>query len=527
MTNSIQEIEKAPLIIVIGSNTSEAHPVISYAMKRAVKRGSRLIVIDPRKIDLTRWATRHFQHKVGSDIALLNAVMHEIIRNGWHDAEFVDKYTEGFDQLKETVSEYSPEYAARICGLAEGEIRELAGILGNAERAALFYTLGITEHITGTDNVRTCANLQMLLGNIGIESAGVNPLRGQNNVQGACDMGVLPDVYPGYQKAIDHEVRRKFEKAWGVTSLPDAEGTKIPAMFDGIHYGNIRALYLAGENVVMSEPNQAHTVRALEKLDLLIVQDIFLNETTEYADVVLPAACFAETEGTFTNTERRIQRVRKAVEPPGMARDDWWITSEIARRMGHDMGYTSAARIWEEIRRLTPSVFGVTYERIESGGIQWPCPEIGHPGTRYLYKDGAFPKGRARFFPARWKPPAETPDEEYPFVLTTGRRLWQYHTGTQTRRSAGFGEISPEELIEINPEDAKRLAIEDRDYVMAVSRRGSLKVRAWVTGRVPEGVCFMTFHFREACANVITNNAFDPVAGTAEYKACAIRVEKI
>ena len=277
----------------------------------------------------------------------------------------------------------------------------------------------------------------------------------------------------------------------------------------------------------MSEPNQAHTVRALEKLDLLIVQDIFLNETTEYADVVLPAACFAETEGTFTNTERRIQRVRKAVEPPGMARDDWWITSEIARRMGYDMGYSSAGQIWEEIRRLTPSVFGITYERIESGGIQWPCPEIGHPGTRYLYKDGAFPKGRASFFPARWKPPAETPDEEYPFVLTTGRRLWQYHTGTQTRRSAGFGEISPEELIEINPEDAKRLGIGDREYVMALSRRGSVKVRAWVTDRVPEGVCFMTFHFREACANVITNNAFDPVAGTAEYKACAIRVEKI
>lgn len=526
MTNSIREIEYAPVIVVIGSNTSESHPVISYFMKRAVKKGSRLIVIDPRKIGLTRWAARHFQHRVGSDIALLNAVMHEIIKNEWYDREFIDKHTDGFDQLKEIVNRYSPEYASGICGLTTDEIRELAAILGKAEKVALFYTLGITEHITGTDNVRACANLQMLLGNVGIESGGVNPLRGQNNVQGACDVGVLPDVYTGYQKAADPEIRKKFEEAWGVKSLPDSEGTKIPAMFDGIRSGDVKALYLSGENVVMSEPNQAHTISALENIELLIVQDIFMNETTEYADIVLPAACFAETEGTFTNTERRIQRVRKAVEPPDSAKDDWWITSEIARRMGYDMGYMSAEQIWEEIRRLTPSVFGITYERVEHEGIQWPCPDIEHPGTKYLYKNGVFPKGRARFYPAEWKPAAECPDEEYPFVLTTGRRLWQYHTGTQTRRCAGFDEIHPEELIEINPEDAAKLDVKDRDYVMAVSRRGRVKTRAWVTGRVPPGVCFMTFHFHEACANVITNNAFDPVAGTAEYKACAVRIEK-
>jgi formate dehydrogenase alpha subunit len=527
MTNSIREIENAPVIFVIGSNTTESHPVIANSMKRAVKKGSRLIIADPRKIGLTRWAIRHFQHKVGSDIALLNAVMHEIIKNDLHNKEFIHNYTEGFEKLRETVSEYTPEYASVICGLPAGDIRELARILGEAENVALFYTLGITEHITGTDNVRTCANLQMLLGNIGKESSGVNPLRGQNNVQGACDMGALPDVYTGYQKAANSEVRKKFEKAWGTSLLPAQEGTKIPAMFDGIIHGNVKALYLAGENIVMSEPNQAHTVKALEKLDFLIMQDIFMNETAEYADVVFPASCFAEKEGTFTNTERRVQRVRKAVEPPGLAMDDWWITCELARRMGFEMGYMSAEQIWEEIRSLTPSLSGITYKRIEKQGIQWPCPDQEHNGTCYLYCNNVFPCGKATFQPAHWKPPAECPDDGYPFVLTTGRRLVQYHTGTQTRRSAGFSELAPEELIEVNPEDAVRLGIKDGDYITAVSRRGKVRVKAWLTDRVLPGVCFMTFHFHEACANVLTNDAFDPVTGTAEYKACAVRLEKI
>ncbi len=526
MTNSIREIEDVPVIFVIGSNTTESHPVIANSMKRAVKKGSKLIVVDPRKIDLTRWAIRHFQLKVGSDTALLNSVMYEIIKNEWYNREFIEKHTEGYEQLKETVNEYPPEQASKICGLTSDEIRELAKILGKAEKVALFYTLGITEHITGTDNVKTCANLQMLLGNVGTENAGVNPLRGQNNVQGACDMGVLPDVYTGYQKAADSSIREKFEKAWDIANLPDTEGTKIPAMFEGVLHGNIKALYLIGENVFMSEPNQAHTIEALKNLDLLIVQDIFMNETSVYADVILPATCFAETTGTFTNTERRIQRVRKAVEPPGLAKDDWWITGEIAKRTGYDMGYTSAKQIWEEIRQLTPSLTGITYERIEHEGIQWPCHDLEHPGTQYLYHNRVFPKGRTRFHPAKWKPPAETPDEEYPLVLTTGRRLWQYHTGTQTRKSVGFNEIFPEELIEINPEDATTLNIKDSDIVQAISRRGKVKVKALVTDRVPPGVCFMTFHFHEACANVLTNNAFDPVAGTAEYKACAIRIEK-
>jgi len=527
MTNSIQEIEACPVIFVIGSNTTESHPVISYSMKRAVRNGAKLIVADPRKIVLTKWTTRHFQHNVGSDIALLNAVMHEIIRNDWHDKEFIKEHCSGFESFKETVGKYTPEYSSAICGLSPDEIRELAGILGTAERAGLFYTLGITEHITGTDNVKTCANLQMLLGNMGKESCGVNPLRGQNNVQGACDMGVLPDVYTGYQKAADPLVRERFQKAWNTDSLPDSEGTKIPAMFDGIINGDVKALYLVGENVVMSEPNQAHTIEALEKIDLLIVQDIFPNETSKYAHVVLPAVCFAEKDGTFTNTERRVQRVRKAVDAPGLARDDGWIVSELAKRMGYDMDYSRPEDIWEEIRGLTPSMNGITYDRIEDEGLQWPCPDEEHPGTQYLYKNGAFPKGRAEFHPAQWKPPAEVPDDEYPLTLTTGRRLWHYHSGTQTRRSAGFNETCPEEVIEIHPEDAEKAGINDGDYIMAVSRRGRVRVKASVTERVLPGVCFMTFHFHEACANVLTNDAFDPVAGTAEYKACAVRVEKI
>ncbi len=527
MTNSIREIENCPLIFVIGSNTTEAHPVISYAMKRAVKKGSQLIVADPRAIDLTRWATKHYQHRIGSDIALLNSLMHEIIRNNWHDRGFIENHTEGFEELKETVSEFTPEMASEICGLSPEEIRTLARELGTAERVGLFYTLGITEHITGTDNVKTCANLQMLLGNLGKESAGVNPLRGQNNVQGACDMGALPDVYTGYQKAADPEVRKKFEKAWNVETLPFVSGTKIPAMFDGMLDGEIKALYLYGENVVMSEPNQKHTIKALKKVDFLVVQDIFFNETAKYADVVLPGTCFAEIDGTFTNTERRVQRVRKAVGPPGQAKDDWWIISEIAKRMGYDMGYTGPEEIWEEIRKLTPSMTGITYDRIKRNGIQWPCPDKEHPGTRFLYKDGKFPRGKATFIPAQWKPPAEVPDKEYPLTLTTGRRLWHYHTCTQTRRSEGFEEVFPEELIEISHKDAARLKINNEEYVRAISRRGEIKVKAWVTGRVPEGVCFLSFHFHEACGNVLTNNVFDPVTSTAEYKACAIRVEKI
>ncbi len=527
MTNSIQEIEQAEVMLVIGSNTTEAHPVISYFMKRARKKGATLIVCDPRTIDLCRWADIHVQHRIGSDIALINGLMHEIISGGWADREFIEQHTEGFEAVRETVERYPVERASEITGVPADLIRRVARLLGEAGSAAVYYTLGITEHICGTDNVKSLANLQMLLGNIGKPGAGLNPLRGQNNVQGACDVGALPNVYQNYQKVDDPEVVAKFEQAWGRPGLSTAVGLTMPSMLTGLKDGSMRALYVYGENIVMSEPNTAHTTACLEAAEFVIVNEIFENETTAFADVVFPATCWAELDGTFTNTERRVQRVRPALQPPGEARDDWWVFSELARRMGYDMGFSSPSGIWEELRQLGTSYHGITWEKCEDVGVQWPAPTLDHPGTPYLHKDGQFARGRGRFIPTDWVPPAELPDEEYPLILSTGRRLWHYHTGTQTRRSPGFEEVFGEELIELSPDDAERLRIADGEMVRVTSRRGTVDVRAWVTHRSPPGVCWMAFHFREAHANVLTTEAADPVTQTAELKHCAIRVEKL
>jgi formate dehydrogenase major subunit len=527
MTNSIQEIEQAEVMLVIGSNTTEAHPVISYYMKRARKRGATLIVCDPRVIDLCRWADVHVQHRIGSDIALVNGLMREIIANGWADEAFIAEHTEGYEAVRDVVEAYDLEMTSRITGVPADLIRRVARILGEAGSAGVYYTLGITEHISGTANVEALANLQMLLGNLGKPSAGLNPLRGQNNVQGACDVGALPNVFQNYQKVDDPEVIAKFEQAWGRPGLSPAVGRNIPAMLGGIEDGSVRALYVFGENIVMSEPNTNRTSRLLEAADLVIVNDIFETETTAFADVVFPATSWAEGEGTYTNTERRVQRVRKAVEPPGEARDDWWIFQELGRRLGHDMGFAGPADIWEELRELGTSYHGITWERCEEVGIQWPAPTLDHPGTPYLHMGGRFTRGKGRFVPVEWVPPSELPDDEFPLVLSTGRRLWHYHTGTQTRRSAGFEEVSGEELIEISPADAERLGIADGEMVRVSSRRGSVDVRAWVTHRSPPGVCWMAFHFREAHANVLTIEAGDPVTQTPELKHCAIRVDRL
>jgi len=527
MTNSIQEIEQAKVMLVIGSNTTEAHPVISYFMKRAQKKGATLIVCDPRTIDLCRWADIHVQHRIGSDIALVNGLMHEIISGGWADREFIELHTEGFEAVREAVERYPVERASEITGVPADLIRRVARVLGEAESAAVYYTLGITEHICGTDNVMSLANLQMLLGNIGKPGAGLNPLRGQNNVQGACDVGALPNVYQNYQKVDDPAVVAKFEQAWGRPGLSTTVGLTIPSMLTGLKDGSLRALYVFGENIVMSEPNTAHTTACLEAAEFVIVNEIFENETTAFADVVFPATCWAELDGTFTNTERRVQRVRPALRPPEGARDDWWVFAELARRMGHDLGFSSSPDIWEELRQLGTSYHGITWERCEEVGVQWPAPTLDHPGTPYLHMDGQFARGRGRFVPTDWVPPAELPDAEYPLILSTGRRLWHYHTGTQTRRSPGFEEVFGEELIELSPDDAERLRIADGEMVRVTSRRGSVDVRAWVTHRSPPGVCWMAFHFREAHANVLTTEAADPVTHTAEFKHCAIRVEKL
>ncbi len=525
MTNSIREIEDAKVVLVIGSNTTEAHPVISYYMKRAVKKGAKLIVCDPRRIDLVRWATMHVQHRVGTDVALLNGLMNVILANGWEEREFIEKHTEKFAELREVVKDYPLDRASEITGVPVEQLRKLARILSAEKPVSLCYTLGITEHTCGTDNVTSCANLQMLLGNLGVRSGGVNPLRGQNNVQGACDMGALPNVFPNYQPVSDPAMREKFARAWGVPGLPETPGRRMPGMFSGMLDGKTRALICHGENVVMSEPNEGHTRHCLEALDFLVVLDIFENETTPYADVVFPCTCWSEQDGTFTNTERRVQRVRAAVSPPGECREPWWIYGELARRLGVDMKFDSARGVWEEMRSLATAYAGITRERIEEQGIQWPAPTLQHPGTTFLHSGGNFTRGKGLFVPAVWRPPAEVPDSDFPLVLTTGRRLWHYHTGTQTWNCTGFEELFGEELVEISPPDALDLGVQDRDYVRVVSRRGRVRMRAWVTERSPRGVVWSCFHFREANINIVTNNAFDPISDTAEYKACAVRIE--
>jgi formate dehydrogenase major subunit len=527
MTNSIRELEDAELIFVIGSNMTEAHPVVSYYVKRAVEKGATLIVSDPRRTDLCFWAKHHVRIKPGSDIAYVNGLMNEIFKNGWADEEFLREHTENPEDIRAWVAAYPVERASAICGVPVGEMKEIARLLGTAASVSVCYTLGITEHVSGTDNVKTLANLQMVLGNLGRHAAGLNPLRGQNNVQGACDMGALPNVFHNYQPVTDARVVGKIENDWGVTGLSHHEGYRMPTMLRKALDGGTRILYCMGDNTVQSEPHMAHTIKELQALELLIVCDIFPNLTTEHAHVVLPDTCWGEEEGTFTNTERRVNRVRAALKPPGDCRPHWWVLQELGRRLGHDLGFTSSEAVWEDMRRTATSYAGITYARLDKAGLQWPCPTVEHPGTRYLHKDGNFTRGKGLFCKTDWVPPVEQPDAEYPLILSTGRRLWHYHTGTQTRNCAGFEGLFPEELIEMNPSDATPLGIRSGDLVKITSRRGEVSLRAWVNERSTPGLCWMTFHFAEACANVLTIDAFDPVTETAEYKVCAIRVEKV
>jgi len=495
-------------------------------MKQAVKNGAILIVNDPRRIDLVNWAAIHVQHRIGTDIAYLNGLMNIIVSNGWHNQKFIDERCENWEEMKKVIDEYPPEKASEICGVPVEQMTEVARIISHNRPVSLFYTLGITEHISGTDNVKTCANLQMLLGNVGEPSSGVNPIRGQNNVQGACDMGALPDVYSNYQKVADPAVKAKFEKGWNREGFLSAEpGMKMPSMFTNALTGKVKAMFCYGENLVMSEPNMAHTIKCLEALDFFIVADIFFNQTTEYADVIFPCTSWAEEEGSYTNTERRVQRVRPFLRPHKNYREFWWIANELAKRLGYDMKFTSSASVWEEMRELGTICHGITMDRCEDIGIQWPCPTCDHPGTKILHQD-EFIRGKGLFSPARWVPQAEPPGGEYPFILSTGRRLWHYHT-TQTRNAQGLDDLFGEEHVEISPQDAETLNIENGDYVEVASRRGSVKTRAWVTNRSPRGVCWMSFHFYEACGNVLTIDAFDSVTETAEYKACAVKIAKI
>lgn len=527
MTNSIEELENSNVILVTGSNTTEMHPVIGSVIKRAVRNGkTKLIVADARRIDLVDHAEIWLRQKPGTDIAWLNGMMNVIINEDLYAKEYVAERTEGFEELKKVVAEYTPEKVQEITGIPKEDLIAAARLYAQAPAASIAYAMGITQHINGTDAVKSVANLAMLCGNVGIESGGVNPLRGQNNVQGACDMGGLPNVFSGYQPVTSEDARNKMAQAWGVSSLPNNPGLTIVEVIENASKGKIKGLFILGENPMVSDPDLHHVEDGLKKLDFLVVQDIFLTETARLAHVVLPAACFAEKDGTFTNTERRVQLVRKAVEPPGEARVEWEVICDLASRMGYEMSYPNVEAIFDEIASVTPSYAGMDYSRLAKGGLQWPCPTKDHPGTKFLHKD-KFVRGKGLFHAIHWIPPAEVPDQAYPFLLTTGRVLYQYHTGTMSRRSIGLNERYPECLVEINRTDAENLGVANGDTVRVISRRGRIEAKACVGDVTDVGTVFIPFHFNEAAVNKLTIAALDPIAKIPEYKVCAVKLEKV
>ena len=525
MTNGINEFLGSDVIFIIGSNTTENHPVIGAKVRQAIRNGTKIIVVDPRKIDLSNDSEIFLQIKPGTNVALINAMMNVILKENLHNKEFIEERTENFEKLEEAVKDVTPEIAAKICGVKAEDIVAAAKLYATANKGSIIYCMGVTQHTTGTNNVMNMANLAMLCGQIGRESTGVNPLRGQNNVQGACDMGALPGTYTGYQPVIKPEVAEKFSKAWGVEGLSMKAGLTVSEMLNAAAHGDIKMLYIMGENPMVSDPDLSHVKHALEHTEFLVVQDIFLTETAQLADVVLPAAAFAEKDGTFSNTERRVQRVRKAIEAPGLAKADWVILMELMDKLGYKKKYKSASEIFDEIASVTPSYAGISYERIEERGIQWPCPNKEHPGTAYLHKD-VFARGKGLFMGIEYKASAELPDSEYPLTLTTGRNLYHYHTRSMTGRVPGLNKKSPESYIEINPFTAKEMGIVSGDLVKVSSRRGTISVKARVSDIVEQDVVFIPFHFAEGAANMLTNSALDPGCKIPELKVCAVTLEK-
>lgn len=553
MTNSIREIRDADCIFITGSNTAESHPVISYEVIRAVRRGAHLIIVDPRRIPLVKHATLFLQIKPGTDIYVFLAIMHTIIREGWADEDFITERTEGYDEFRAVLEEYTPERASLISGVPVEDIEAAARIYALGERVSgtsiyddaapetggrghstILYAMGITQRSNGTDMVMTLANLAMLGGHVGKPSTGVNPLRGQANVQGACDLGCLVNVFPGYQRVTDVEKREAMADAWDVESLPGDVGLTIVEAMHAASEGEVRAVYIMGENPMMTDPNTSHVEQALRGLDLLVVQDIFPSETAYLAHVILPAASSLEKDGSITNTERRVQLIYPVIAAPGEARPDWQITAEIAARYDAKMGiarapgywhYDSAAAIFDELTRVTPIYRGMSYARLTGEGLQWPCPDADHPGTQYLHA-GKFSRGRGKFNPVVAHDPAEQPDDEYPLILTTGRVLYHYHSGTMTRRSGPLDWREPGGYIEINAVDAESMDLQDNTAVVVESRRGSVHTHAKISDRVPPGTVFLAFHWRESPANMLTQDfALDPVAKIPEYKVCAVRLK--
>ncbi|MCL5069297.1 MAG: formate dehydrogenase subunit alpha [Actinobacteria bacterium] len=526
MTNSVDDIKYADAAIIIGSNTTEAHPVIGYELIRcAQENGLKLIIIDPREIPITKYSTIHLKQKPGTDIAVLLGFMNIIFNEGLHDKDFIQSRTEGFEDLKNTFADYTPEKVAEISGVDKEDLIRAAKLYGQADNALIFYAMGITQHTCGTDNVMAVADLAMLTGNIGRKGAGVNPLRGQNNVQGSCDMGALPDMLSGYRDIENDSMRSKFEEKWGKT-LPARRGLTLTEILQEANSGKIKALYIMGENLMLSDPDLLHVAQALKKLEFLVVQDIFLTETAEFADIILPGACFAEKEGTFTNTERRVQRVRKAVEPPGLALEDWKIICMLSNAMGYGMSYNSPSEIMDEIANLTPIYGGINYKRLEKEALQWPCRDIDDPGISILHTRN-FTRGKGRFIPVQYQPPAEIPDDTYPLILTTGRILYQYHTRTMTGKSKGLNKIAPLNFVQINDKDAQLFKIKDGDKVKIDSRRGSITAKASVSSKIKKGVIFVPFHYADSPANMLTNPKLDARAKIPEFKACAAKIIKV
>jgi len=533
MSNSIAEMKDLEVMLITGSNTSETHPVISTFLREAVvKNDAKLIVIDPRRIEMAQFADYFLQLKPGTDVALFQSLAHVIVKEELVDQDFLDARVEGWDEYLPSLETYTPEYAQEICGVPAELIRKAARMYGRADAAAIYWGMGISQSSHGTDNAISLANLALLTGNIGRPGTGLNPLRGQNNVQGCSDAGGLPNVYPGYQPVSNPAVRGKFEKAWGV-SLDPEPGLTTMEMVDAAESGAIKGYYVMGENPMMSEPDLLHARHVMENLEFVLYQDIFMNETGEYADVILPAVSFAEKDGTFTNSDRRVQLIRPAIQPPGEARPDWEIIQDLARRVQKILGVTSSvgfnfekpAEIWQEMADLTPPFQGITHERIEGeNGVHWPCPTPDHPGTPYLFEE-SFPRGKGKLTPIAYRPSSELPDDEYPLILSTGRVLYHWHGGTLTRRSK-LDDIYPEALVEIHPRDAEEYEISSGDWVRVRSRRGAIEARTLVTERSPEGTIFIPFHFVEAAANILTVDARDPQAKIPDYKVCAVAIEK-
>ncbi len=513
---------------MIGSNTTEAHPVLALRIKKAVRNGATLVVADPRKIWLTKLAKRHLQLRPGTDVWLINAIMHTILEEGLQDEDYIREHTEGFDQVREVVSRYTPEEAEKVTGVPAEAIRATAREYAAERHAAIFYTLGITEHACGVDNIWSLANLVLMTGHLGYESTGLNALRGQNNVQGLNDSGANPAYLPGYQAVDDPQIRRKFSEAWGA-EVPETPGYRLDQIVSGLHDGRVKALYLVGENPAQTEPNARHVEEGLEGCEFIVSQDIFLNDSTrKYAHVVLPASSFAEKDGTFTNTERRVNRVRKALDCPGEAREDWRIVCDLARALGSRWpDYRTPEDVWNEYADLSPNWYGIRYDRLEESGLQWPCTDLEHPGTPFLHAPRpALPNGRGRFFPVEYQPPIEQPDSEYPFVLTTGRTLYHYNSATMTMLERGVLEKQEAPFFEIHADDARALGIGHGEIARLVSRRGELEAEAHYSERVYPGLVWMALHFAKAKVNWLLHDVGDPLIGTPEYKVSAVRVEK-